>query len=154
MSPQNIARADARGNFPTPNLRTTAGRVYVASSLSTYATPEYARNLDRIAELFPDAEILAPRDLFTSNSDWLRKWPGVVAQIDALIFFQDAQGYIGYGVWTEIHDAIDHGIPVSLLADSSLHPWSTVEISERQPDNWRQYARIHAPQGVGNGRNG
>lgn len=157
MSRRSVTRVAARGNSPVRsncpsqavNLRTTPGRVYVASSLSTYTTPAYDRNIGHIAGLFPDAEILAPRDLFTSNADWLSKWPGIVSQIDALIFFEDAAGYIGLGVWTEISDAIAHAIPVSLLRDSSLHPWSAVEISERRPTNWRQYARIGVPEQVG-----
>lgn len=154
VSPRSIARAGARANRRTPeyavlNLRRTTCRIYIASSLSTYKTLEYDRNLERISELFPQAEILAPRDLFTSTSDWLWKWLGIAAQIDALIFFQDAKGYIGYGVWTEIQDAIAHGIPVSLLADSSLHPWSDVEISERRPTNWRQYVQLPIPHHAG-----
>jgi len=136
------------------NFRTTPGRVYVASSLSTYTTPAYDRNIEHIAGLFPDAEILAPRDLFRSNADWLRKWPGIVSQIDALVFFEDADGWIGLGVWTETHDALAHGIPVSLLRDSSLRPWSTVEVSERRPTNWRQYARLCVPEQVGSGHDG
>ncbi len=162
MSKRSLARAAARGNIPTLpnppfntlNLRSTTRRVYVASSLSTYKTQEYDRNLERIAGLFPDAEILSPRDLFTSNADWLRKWPGIVSQIDALVFFEDADGFIGYGVWTEINDALAHAIPVSLLRDSSLHPWSTVEISDRRPTNWRQYARILVPELAGSGHDG
>ncbi len=161
-SSRSVARATTRGNSPvrphcpaqTVNLRTTTSRVYVASSLSTYATPEYSTNLERITELFPDAEILAARDLFTSNADWLRKWPGIVLQIDALIFFEHADGYIGYGVWTEISDALAHGIPVYLLRDSSQHPWSAVEIGERRPTNWRQYARLSVAQRIGSGHDG
>lgn len=162
MSKRSIARAAARGNspvrphgpVPTLNLRTTTGRVYVASSRSTYATPEYNINIERISGLFPDAEILAARDLFTSNADWLSKWPGIVSQIDALVFFEDADGWIGYGVWKETHDALALAIPVSLLRDSSLHPWSAVEVSERRPTNWRQYARIRVPEQVGSGHDG
>lgn len=160
MSKRIIARAGACADRRTPeytvvNLRrTTTRRIYMASSLSTYKTPEYDRNLERISELFPHAEILAPRDLFTSNADWLNKWPGIVVQIDALVFFQDAQDFIGYGVWTEIHDAITHGVPVYLLADSSLHLWPDVEISERRPTNWRQFARLRAPQQEGSEHDG
>ncbi len=161
-SPRTIARAAARGNSPVRplcpvqalNLRTTTGRVYVASSLSTYATPEYSINIERISGLSPDAEILAARDLFTSNADWLRKWPGIVSQIDALIFFEDADGYIGYGVWTEINDALAHAIPVSLLRDSSQHPWSAVEMGAPNHHSWRQYARIRVPELAGSGHDG
>lgn len=161
-SPRSIARAAACGYIPTRprcllhtlNLRRTTGRVYVASSLSTYVIPEYDLNIERIADLFPDAEILAARALFSSNADWLKKWPGIVSQIDSLIFFEDADGYIGYGVWTEINDATAHGIPVYFLMDAALHPWSTVEISERRPTNWWQYARLRVAWRVGSGHDG
>lgn len=162
---RSIARAAARGNRRTPksatrNIRTSAHcsshglnlrgitrRVYVASSLSTYNTPEYERNLQRIAELLPKAEILAPRDLFTSHADWLEKWPGIVSQIDALVFFEDAGGYIGYGVWTELNDAVAHGIPIRRLApNGKLYEISAddgeIETIAFRPWDLRQFAMI------------
>lgn len=148
---RSIARAAARGNSPkrrhglahTRTLRSATGRVYVASSLSTYDTPDYSTKLERITELFPNAEILAARGLFTSNADWRQKWPGIVSQIDALVFFDDADGYIGYGVWTEISDAIERGIPVYALGPGDrLYDFETeIEVTLR-PWDWRQFALV------------
>lgn len=135
----NLIVAQSRlqnGNLESDQI---TGRVYVASSLHTFDTPRYGTELARIRERFPHAEIVPARGLFGSHADWKRGWPGILATIDALVFFADDDGYVGLGVWTELCDAGAHGIPIWYLAphgrlygfgDSedvqvSLQPWNS-----------------------------
>lgn len=120
MSAKIIARAAARGNDRdhsdgTRKLRTKSGRVYVACPLSTMDTPRYNTMLSRIRELVPDAQLLSARDLFRSNADWRARWPALLPTLDAVVFFDDAEGCIGAGTEQEISDAWRVGIPVFFL---------------------------------------
>jgi len=152
MSPKSIARASVRGNDrdhsgTTRKLRTITGRVYVASSLSTYSTPRYARELERIRAFFPHADILPARDLFRSNDDWRRRWPELLTTLQAVVFFADDDGYIGYGVWTELTDALDQNIPVRYLTpEGRLYEISAddgdLETTAFRPWDWRQFATV------------
>lgn len=155
-SPRSIARAAARGNVTkrhhrpaqVRNLRTMGGRVYLASSLHTYRTPEYSEHLDMLARLVPDAEILPARDLFQSNSDWLCRWPEILPTLDAVVYFEDRDGYIGYGVFTEISDALARGIPIYFLTpEGKLREIATDDDGEiiftaLRLDDWRQFAQV------------
>lgn len=155
-SPRSIARPSARGKQPTPqddaassrNLRTITGRVYVASSLSTYDTPRYDRMIDAVRSHLPQATILPARDQFTSNQDWRRCWPDLLPTLDAIVYFEDRDGCVGYGVFTEISDALARGIPVRLLTpDGRLYDIATdddgeIELAAFHPNDWRQFAQI------------
>lgn len=154
-SPRSIARAAARGNQSTSaqrlsrtrNLRKD-GRVYLASSLHTYATPEYSRYLNTLAGLLPDAKILPARDLFRSNDDWRHRWPDILPTLDALVYVEDRDGYIGRAVYTEIIDALAQGIPVRYLAPAGhLYELATEDDGEPvltafHPFDWRQFAQL------------
>lgn len=118
------------------------GRVYVASSLSTYDTPRYDRMIDAVRLHFPEADLLPARDQFTSNADWRRKWPRMLPTLAAVVFFDDGDGYLGLGVSTEIVHAHRSGLPVWFLDDAeTLHPIDSGTFSEfpgfdpEPPDN-------------------
>jgi hypothetical protein len=127
------------------DLSRITGRVYVASPLHTFDTPRYSTELARIRERFPHAEIVPARGLFRSNADWKRAWPAILATIDALVFFADDDGYVGYGVWTELCDADARGIPIWYLAPHNrLYEFGDsddVQVSLR-PWDWKQFAMI------------
>lgn len=126
--------------------RHSAPRVYVASPLSTYRTPRYDLMAACVRRHFPGADVLMPLDLFTSNSDWLAKWPAILPTLSAFVAFTDEEGWVGRGVWTEVRDARAHGVPVSVLDDAGcLCPWQSVRIAERRPDDWTRTARLELP---------
>lgn len=133
---------------PEPcDLSQVTGRIYVASSLSTYDTPRYARELERIRALFPHADILPARDQFTSNEQWRRGWPEILRTLQAVVFFADDDGYIGFGVWTELTAALDRDIPIRYLASNGhLHEISAddgeIETTAFRPWDLRQFAMI------------
>lgn len=127
------------------DLSRITGRVYVASSLHTFDTPRYGTELARIREHFPHAEIVPARGLFGSNADWKRGWPALLPTIDALVFFADDDGYVGLGVWTELCDADERGIPICYLAPHGrLYEFGdsdAVQVSLR-PWDWKQFAMM------------
>lgn len=94
----------------------TLRRVYVASPITTYQTPRYDLKLTLIAQHFPRAEILQPRDLFHSTADWRRRWPRILPTLTDLVFFAETDRTIGLGVWSELQDAAGC-IPVWFLDD-------------------------------------
>lgn len=131
------------------DLAQTTGRVYVASSLSTFKTFRYDAQLARIRGHFPQAEILPARDLFHSNADWLRKWPELLPTLDVLIFFADTGRSIGYGVWTELTDAAARGIPSWYLASGNrLYDLGDSEHLRfhLRPWDWTRYAVVTCPR--------
>jgi len=134
-------------NKDAPSTRAIApadvtGNVYLASSLATYHTPRYARMCNRAHTCFPKATILPARDLFTSNESWRAGWPAVLASCAALAFFADDAGWIGYGVWTEMHDAARAGLPIWYLSRTGApHPLERLTFTVDE-DDWRQYASV------------
>jgi hypothetical protein len=121
--------------------------VYLASSMSTYATARYDAMVEHTRRAFPDAELLSARDLYTSSAHWLSTWPDHLARLTALVFFAETDGSIGKGVYKEIEDALAAGIPVYYLYDSGdtvLHTFVSL-ILIRDGVNWRKYARVSAP---------
>ncbi len=93
-----------------------AGRVYVASPITTYQTARYDRKLDQISQHFPRAEILQSRDLFESTADWRRRRPQILPTLTDLVFFAETDRTIGLGVWSELQDAAGC-IPIWFLDD-------------------------------------
>lgn len=152
---RSIARASARRNSPHHstkawNPRKAQGRVYVASPITTYGTTRYGAMLDRLHELWPEAEMIPARNLFASNADWRRRWSNALPTLDAVVFFDDGEGWIGRGVLEEITTAQRSGIPVFYLADGwplaepRLFPCDergTVKLTHN-PASWVKAARI------------
>ena len=89
--------------------------VYVAHPQSTYGTKWEADCLQAVVNALPDAELVNPAGLFESNEDWRRKGPIVLANVDKVVVFTDARGWIGLGVVTEIVLATALGKPVLFL---------------------------------------
>ncbi len=139
---------------PHPPEHDTTGRVYVAYPLTIHKTPRGCRLLRLARRRFPRAEVLPACDLYESNADWLHRWPAILPTLAAVCVVTDGRGWVGYGVCTEVRDARAAGVPVYLLTDEALHPWEAVEIAQRNPDDWRRYARLRVPKperGTGNG---
>ena len=97
-------------------------RLYAAHPLTSYGTAYEARQLTCLREHFPGADVLDPAAMFSSNGDWLAKWPEVLGTLDALAVFADHGGHIGAGVLRELSDAIGAGLPVLALGqDGQLY---------------------------------
>lgn len=120
-------------------------RVYVASPLNTFDSPDYDRRIDRIRELFPGDTIIPARGLFGSNGAWRRKWLAFLKTIDLLVFFADPGGFVGRGVWHECTTAHERGIPVRFLTeDGSLLGFTDTEdiFPVFFRGSWKRYVRI------------
>jgi hypothetical protein len=119
------------------------GRVYCAAPVTTYESERYGRLLERARESFPGMAILAARDAWRDNADWLARWPDVCRTLDAMVCIPDASGWIGRGVDTEIRDADRMGIPIWWLADDGeLISHRKVRLGPTNESNWRRYRQI------------
>nr|BAL53905.1 hypothetical protein HGMM_F11C09C13 [uncultured prokaryote] len=93
-------------------------RVYVACPLTLYAPDHaYRRLLARVRRLFPGAEIVSPREMFTNTRDWLQRWPTLLSTLDALVVIPDGDR-VGLGVLREVTDALFVGIPIYVYQGS------------------------------------
>ena len=118
--------------------------MYLSSPLSTYKTPRYARMLAYCRAALPDAEILEPKHLFHSSTDWRAKWPDVLGRIDQLVFFHDADpDWVGAGVIREIHDTFELGKSICYLDDGGqLHPFEAVRFEFPEDATIAKLARV------------
>jgi hypothetical protein len=98
-------------------------KIYAARAMTSYGTAHDRRQFDALARHFPSAELLDPAGMFTSNCDWLGRWPGVLAGLDVLAVFGDEHGYIGAGVLSEVAGAIAQGVPVVALDEEGGLRW-------------------------------
>lgn len=73
------------------------------------------RQFARMAEHFPEAELLDPAAMFTSNAGWLAAWPELVRTLDLLVVWAGEAGFVGAGVLREVADAIVARVPVVAL---------------------------------------
>jgi hypothetical protein len=150
VAPRPRPRAGGSGHDTTstrhPQQADASPRVYVASPLSTYRTPRYDAMVARVRVLFPQAEILPAREVFRSNADWRARWACIMPTLAAVVVFPDTGGWIGAGVWKEVHDARNHGIPVYVLDDAGdVRGWEAIRLMERRPDDWQRTARLDLP---------
>jgi hypothetical protein len=84
--------------------------VYIAAPIQTFTTARYKRLIAAIREHFPEAVILESKHLYTSNADWLTRWPATLAVIDLLVFITDKDGYYGRGYSYELGHCLKRGM--------------------------------------------
>src|SRR4051794_1348717 len=99
-----------------------AGQVYLAYPLSVHNTPFARRRIHRARQAFPLADVLPACDLYSSNADWLNRWPQILPTLTALCVFPDEDGWIGMGVWIEVHDALARELPVYVMTVKAVLP--------------------------------
>jgi len=119
-------------------------RIYFAAPMQMYNDPLYDVALRHVHELFPFAEVLSARDLFTSSADWREKWPAIQPTVDMLVFITDRDGWIGRGVLKEILD-IGKGLwrPTDLLTpDGEFHRLGNFLVNASRPRDWRRHVQI------------
>ncbi len=122
---------------------TRSARVYFAAPKQTYSETSYDDGLERARLPFPAAVVLSPRELFTSNRDWLDQWPLILPTLDALVFITDSEGWVGKGVHKEVLDAASLAITVELLtSDGRFQPLADIEFADVDLRGWPQYARV------------
>ena len=90
-------------------------RLYCARPLTAYGTDLDRRQLARVAEHFPEAEVLDPAAMFASNAGWLAAWPELVGTLDLIVLWADEDGFIGAGCLREVTDAMVASVPVVTL---------------------------------------
>ncbi|HEX9709200.1 MAG TPA: hypothetical protein VGB42_04445 [Candidatus Thermoplasmatota archaeon] len=114
--------------------------VYLAHPLPSYNTPTEAAAILALARAFPAATVLNPRDVYTSNQDFVERYRQEVARSSVLVFFP-WRGAIGYGVHCEVVAADDSGLPTYMLHDGRLYAkWSLDLLGGGNA--YRRYARV------------
>jgi len=97
--------------------------IYVSCPMHIYNQPRYGRLVAAIRERWPEAVILEPKHLYTSNGEWLARWPSTLATLDTLVYFGDARGFYLSGVRKEVEDARRNRIPLWFLDEAgTFHP--------------------------------
>jgi hypothetical protein len=138
----------------SPDPARIEGVVYLAYPLVVHRTPR-ARQFTTLARRhFPHAEIVPACEQFSSNRDWLRRWPDILSTLAAVCAFTGKDGWVGMGVWIEVHDALARGLPVYLLTTKRVYPWDRVEVIEPEKRNYQRYARFHPPRSASGNDNG
>jgi hypothetical protein len=116
--------------------------VYLAAPITEYGTERYQRLAGALRARLAGWRILEARDLYVGTCDWLQRWPDVLPTLSHLVFLSTPNGWIGRGVWTEIQDALKHGIPIYYLVDESkLVPFAFVTCSEPS-DDYRFHTQV------------
>jgi hypothetical protein len=119
--------------------------VYLASPVNTYRSPRYGRLLRAVQQRFPQTRVIPARGLFRDSGYWRSVWPVFLPIISVLVFFPDGGGWIGYGVWQELHDVAALGRPVFLLRDDGrLVPLGQVTFGPIHAHDWVRFARVRA----------
>lgn len=99
---------------------TASGKVvYLAAPMVTYHTERYERNRERVAALFPGAELICPPDgpLYPDGHTFSATFRGHVAACTDLVCFPDEDGFLGRGTVTEVSYAQRLGKAVWHLTD-------------------------------------
>jgi hypothetical protein len=150
MSISKVKRGFQFVQQPYPDPIGFDGLVYLASPKTTYSTQRYSRLLADAGRLMPHARILPARGLYENNRQWREAWPIILDTIAALIFFTTPRGSIGWGVWREIRDTVEHDKPVWLLRDSpgkqhpALIPFRDVDFEFRDVSRERLFCDEYA----------
>lgn len=141
-------------NLPIPQQRREAPalglgeQVYLAAPKSEYGSPRYARLVALTRKHFPDAEVIEARTAFSDTADWRASWPDILATLSALVFLTTETGWIGRGVWAEIREARDLGLPVYHLTDRGrLVPLPDLTFSRPNPEDWTAHVRVTVANG-------
>lgn len=123
------ARARENESSLTATIAEGPRRVYLALPLELIGTAAHRRARSAVRTRFPGAEVLDPAVLFGSSAEWRERWPGVLRDIDALVFVPGPEGAVGAGVLQEVLDARLRGLPVEHLGpDGRFSPVDRVRL--------------------------
>jgi hypothetical protein len=117
--------------------------IYLACSAPLLGMDRYETQLGRVRARFPTCEIIEPLRHWADVGAWLRGWRTTVRVIDLLVFFTDDLGFVGRGVWDEVHSAASHGVAVRFLTDDGRFvPEERFELFLDEYGDWREYAMV------------
>jgi hypothetical protein len=104
-----------------------AGRaVYLAAPISAYSSRTYDA-----AEATLGATgcfVVAARDAFSGTEDWLRRFPGILRSMQAVVVVPAEDHTVGAGVLREIVEARVLDLPIYLFSGSRFHPLSSATL--------------------------
>ena len=122
---------ETKATTPEPKVgqqRRVSARIYYAHSISTYGTPQEARDVETLETLgFEVCNPNAPEHDAGYQRDGMAHFDGVLAECDALAFRAHGDGSIPAGVAYEIAKMRERGAPVIELPTAVLRRALTVE---------------------------
>jgi hypothetical protein len=89
--------------------------------MSCYGTGRYHDCL-RVLRADGREVVIGAANLYRDQAHFERWWPRVLPLLNALSVLGEADGTVGRGVWTEVHDAFDRGLPVRWEGPGLVHP--------------------------------
>lgn len=143
MATTNVGSAEP-AHQPNKGRRKPAREyIYLATPKTMYGTDRVRSAVDVLRKRFPGAVLLLPEKLFATRYEWLSRFPEVLETLTRFVFLADPEGYIGRGVASECHAALQAGKPVELMTESGeLLPHTRVRLSSPNEKDWARYRRV------------
>jgi hypothetical protein len=90
--------------------------IYCARPRRSFGTEHDRHQLGAVAHWhFPEAAIIDPARLWSSNGEWLAEWGALLPTIDVMVLWSDEGGWLSDGCLREVADAVAEGLPVLTL---------------------------------------
>lgn len=119
------------------------GILYVAAPKSIYNTIKFNMYLSKIFADNPTYEIKIAKYEFGDSGHWKSVWLSLAPLIDKLIFVSDEDGFIGYGLWCELHTVLPETEIVYLTPEYEYVPMNRLAIQIfNEGLCWRHFSRI------------
>jgi hypothetical protein len=116
-------------------------RVYVATPVQMFSSPQYQAAIEWAKRTFPKGEVWPSHTRFASILGWLEEWPTVLKQIDLAVVVTRPDRTVGRGVFRELSDLCKRHTPIIWWQSSRrLHPSFVAQVIDR--NNWHRYARL------------
>ena len=120
-------------------------RIYVATPLVIFQAPvRYFKMVKAwVKKAAPNAELIFGAHEFSSTKDWKARWADVRGSVDAVLFAADPYATIGKGVYQEVQDALEAGLPVGYVVGPDMIVTSDeFEIVVVDPNDRMRYAKV------------
>jgi hypothetical protein len=148
---EKAARTAGTKGRPEPEehriqVHSTGGRpsrLYVAMPKVVFQYPGFYRlTLEEIRSVYEGAELVEGAREFSSNQDWLQRWPELLPTLDGLVFGSAPGRVVGAGVVREVVDARVRGLPVEYLERGEPRPVSKVLFQILRNPTPADFARV------------
>lgn len=142
IPPDSTSAAHRRSRAP----RQIVDRViYLAAPVTLYCAPQYDRAL-RLLEDLGAGLVISARERFPNCEAWLREFPQVLSQVDALVVALGTDRVVGAGVVRELVEAVARGLPVHFLTpDGAFHRLRGARLRILSGTSLRRFARVEFP---------
>ncbi|MDR7555722.1 MAG: hypothetical protein QN157_08950 [Armatimonadota bacterium] len=112
-----------------------------------YRTRHYDRAEQLLRELGAGL-VISARERFPNHGAWLRDFPQVLSQVNAVVVALGPDRIVGAGVVREVVEATAHGLPVHFLTpDGTFRTLRGAHLVVLHGVSLRRFARVEFPAG-------